>query len=104
MVKKKEVVDQVIYLGRYVNREHFRAWVYDANGDQKLADDFNEFEDLLATGLWFAEKQEAQPKVEIIKSVAKRKRRQANGSDSEAVCDRLLPASECELADGAAAR
>ncbi len=44
---------QVPYLGRWVDREHFRAFVYDRNSQQKLAKSYDEFERLIASGIWF---------------------------------------------------
>ena len=43
---------QVPYLDRWVDREHFSAFVYNEH-QQKLAKSYDEFKDLLATGLWF---------------------------------------------------
>lgn len=51
--------DQFQYLGRWVNKQFFRAFVYNEKGEQKLADSFNEFESLTASGLWFASKPDA---------------------------------------------
>lgn len=50
---------QFLYLGRWVNKEHFRAFVYDKDGNEKLADNYPEFEKLTVSGIWFASKQEA---------------------------------------------
>ena len=50
---KSNVKKQVMYLGRWVDREHFRAFVYKSGGDKKLANSYSEFESLLASGLWF---------------------------------------------------
>ena len=53
---------QFQYLGRWVNKEHFRAFVYNDKGEQKLADSYNEFESLTESGIWFASKPELSQK------------------------------------------
>ncbi len=57
MNKKKLALNnqQVLYLGRWVNKEHFRTFVYNEKG-QRLANSYDEFEELIGSGLWFAEK------------------------------------------------
>ena len=54
---------QVLYLGRWVSREHFRAFVYNNEG-QKLAKSYQEFSDLVSSGLWSAEKAVPETKPE----------------------------------------
>ena len=49
--------DQFEYLGRWANKAHFRAFVYNEKGEQKLANSYNEFELLTSSGIWFASKQ-----------------------------------------------
>ena len=53
---------QFQYLGRWVDKEHFRAFVYSDKGEQRLAESYNEFQSLTASGLWFASKPEASSK------------------------------------------
>ncbi|HWY34744.1 MAG TPA: hypothetical protein VNX68_08860 [Nitrosopumilaceae archaeon] len=48
-----DVKKQVMYLDRWVDREHFRAFVYKSGGDKKLARSYEEFELLISSGLWF---------------------------------------------------
>lgn len=57
--KKAEKVDQFLYQDRWVNKAHFRAFVYDKKGDQKLANSYDEFEALTTSGIWFGSKPEA---------------------------------------------
>ena len=52
---------QELYQGRWVSRENFRAFVYNASG-QKLANSWEEFSDLISSGLWFQSKDEIKPK------------------------------------------
>ena len=54
-----QVDSQVLYLGRWVSREHFRAFVYNSTGE-KLANSYQEFSDLISSGTWFAEKKDIQ--------------------------------------------
>lgn len=63
---RKKKVEQFEYLGRWVDKSGFRAFVYDARGEQKLADSFSEFESLLASGVWFAKKPE-KARIENVK-------------------------------------
>lgn len=49
-------IGQVLYLGRWVDKKSFRTFVFDKKGEQKLAESYKEYEDLIATGLWFSEK------------------------------------------------
>lgn len=52
------ITGQFQYLGRWVNKDQFRAYVYNDKGDQKLADSYHEYEQLISSGLWFAVKPE----------------------------------------------
>ncbi len=47
---------QFQYLGRWVDKDTFRAYVYDKKENEKLANSYNEFEELISSGLWFAQK------------------------------------------------
>ena len=55
---KRTPEPQMMYLGRWVNRKGFRAFVYGDQG-KKLANSAEEFESLIASGLWLAEKPDA---------------------------------------------
>jgi len=59
---KNGLVNQVLYLGRWVNKDHFRTFVYGTNKEQKLAKSYEEYTNLLETGDWFASMDEAKPK------------------------------------------
>lgn len=43
-----------VYLGRAVDKENFRAFVYGAKGEKKLVESWDEFEASMQSGLWFA--------------------------------------------------
>ncbi len=73
-VKKNDHAGQVLYLGRWVNKNTFRAFVYDKKGNQTLAQSYPEFESLIASGIWFASKP--------IVSEEKRKQKDVIRSDS----------------------
>lgn len=48
----QETIDgQVLYLGRWVPRKHFRAFVYNSNGS-KLCNSYDEFEQCINSGVW----------------------------------------------------
>ncbi len=59
-----EVDKQVLYLGRWVSRSHFRAFVYNNSGS-KLAESYKEFSDLISSGIWFVEEKDIQPAVVV---------------------------------------
>lgn len=59
---KPKAEEQFLYLGRWVDKKGFRAFVYNKQGEQKLADSYQEFENLIASGLWFDVRQEVSPK------------------------------------------
>ncbi len=45
---------QVLYLGRWVPRNSFRAFVYNSTGT-KLCESYDEFEQCISSGVWMAE-------------------------------------------------
>lgn len=63
------IADCVLYQGRMVPREHFRVFVYGANNQKRLASSWEEYEELVKTGLWF-DSLDAVP--EVPESVTKR--------------------------------
>lgn len=52
---------QVLYQGRWVPRDPFRVFVYNAQ-DQKLINSYEAYKDAIESGLWFASKEEVEPK------------------------------------------
>lgn len=71
-----KIPDQVLYLGRWVDKTHFRAFVYNETG-KKLADSYKEYADLIGSGLWYAEKQNVphtEKVIEITRKQTKRRR------------------------------
>lgn len=49
-----------VYLGRVIPTKNFRAFIYSANGDQKLVNTWREFESHISTGLWFDTQENAK--------------------------------------------
>jgi hypothetical protein len=52
-----------IYLGKIVDKKHFRVFVYSADGQKRLVESWKEFESLMETGLWFASEYEEKKEV-----------------------------------------
>ncbi len=50
---QKKRSEQVFYNGRWIDKDHFRAFIYNG-ADKKLAESYKQYEDLLSTGLWFS--------------------------------------------------
>lgn len=48
-----------IYLGRIVDKKHFRTFIYSPIGDSKIVESWDEYEKHMATGLWFSTREEA---------------------------------------------
>lgn len=66
---------QVLYLGRWVSKEHFKAFVYKAD-DKKLANSYDEFSNLISSGLWRAEPVASiEPETNIVDIKPKRGRK-----------------------------
>lgn len=61
--EKPQNKPQVFYNDKWVDKEHFTAFVYREN-EQKLAKTYKEFEDLIASGLWFDSKDKS---IEVVK-------------------------------------
>jgi hypothetical protein len=59
---KKDQSEQFLYLGRWVDKKGFRAFVYDKDGNETLANSYPEFEKLTSSGIWFASREDASPK------------------------------------------
>lgn len=51
--------EPAIYRGKIVDKKHFRVFVYNANGDAKLVESWEKFQDAMQSGIWFATKAEA---------------------------------------------
>lgn len=51
---------QFLYMSRWVEKDHFRAFVYNDKGEEKLANSYSEFLQLTGSGLWLEEKPDLQ--------------------------------------------
>ena len=52
--------DLVMYLGRKIPKEGFRAYIYSKDGAEKIAESYDEYELCVSTESWFSTKEEAQ--------------------------------------------
>lgn len=46
----------ILYNGKPVNKSHFRAFIYAADGASKLVNSWHDYQEHMGTGLWFADK------------------------------------------------
>jgi len=56
--RKSEKGGQVEYKGRWVDKKHFCAFVYN-DKEQKLAKTYDEFHTLISSGMWFVTREDA---------------------------------------------
>lgn len=59
----------VKYLNNYVSEKHFRAFIYDIDGNKKLVNSWQEFKRYLAFGNWYQTIEEAH-NAKLLKSSA----------------------------------
>jgi hypothetical protein len=45
---------QVLYLGRFVDKDTFTAFVYNIAGEKTLAKNYNEYTALVSSGAWYS--------------------------------------------------
>lgn len=69
-----------IYMGRIVDKKNFRTFVYSTVGERRLVESWDEFEDAMASGIWFSTPHDAKdslnkkgkkPKAKTIKDTEK---------------------------------
>ncbi len=77
MREKKPVIDDVLYQGKWIPKEHFRTFVYGTKG-QKLANSYAEYEALINSGEWFISKEN----VPIVSEHKSSDRKLKHGADS----------------------
>ena len=51
-----------VYLGRIVDKKHFRAWIYGADGERRMVESWDAFEAAMQSGIWFAKLEDIQAK------------------------------------------
>ena len=54
----------VIYNGRPVKKDGFRAFIYSPKGFRKIAESWDEFQRDVSSGVWFATKEQAEKLME----------------------------------------
>lgn len=59
----------IFYNGKNILPEHFRAFVYDANGGKVLCKNYLEYKKLVGSGVWFDKKPEPEKEPEKEKEV-----------------------------------
>ncbi len=64
---KKQVTDQFLYKGRWIDKRHFRSFMVNASGEQKLANSYEEYEKMITSGIWFSEKEDIPKVVKVEK-------------------------------------
>lgn len=67
---------QVIYKGRSIAKEGFRAFVYGPKGLRRLVNSWDEFEAHMASGVWFSSLKdvvEPQPVIEEVAETPKKR-------------------------------
>lgn len=85
--EKNKVAPQVFYNDRWVSKDHFTAFVY-KDSEQRLAKSYKEYQDLIATGLWFDSRSQAMeaklelPQAEILELKKPQARKPKNGANS----------------------
>ena len=72
-----------IYLGQIVSKQNFRVYVYSPNGSQKLVESWDEYEKEMASGLWFALKDDAMNHVPVVVEKIRSTRKIKDVIDSE---------------------
>lgn len=65
-----------IYLGRIVDKENFRAFIYGPNGEKKLVESWDEFEANMQSGVWFATIHDAEASKVTVKEKSKPRTKQ----------------------------
>jgi hypothetical protein len=60
--------EMVVYDGRSVPVQGFRAFVYGPNSTQKLANSWDEYQALISSGIWYSKKSDVK---EILKESEK---------------------------------
>jgi len=70
--------EPAIYLGRIVDKKHFRAFVYSASGESKLVESWDAFEAAMQSGVWFA----TQEDVPAVKDAKPKRKSQSKDVDT----------------------
>lgn len=52
---KKNASDQVMYKGTWTDKKYFRAFLFNEKGETQLANSYDEYEKMIASGVWFTD-------------------------------------------------
>ncbi len=63
------LIGQVMYLGRYVPKEGFRAFIYHADGKKKCVESWNDYQKHIESGCWFSTSKDAKKAAEASKEL-----------------------------------
>lgn len=64
-----------VYLGKVVDKAHFRVFVYAVDGTKKLVESWDDYERAMESGLWFSTKEDADSRIPVIEEKPKRVRK-----------------------------
>lgn len=73
---QSNVVQLIDFKGRMVDKNQFRAFIFNSKGERHLAETYDEYIEMVSSGLWFDSLIEAQ------KIKPKKRRVKKNASDS----------------------
>lgn len=65
-----------IYLGKVVSKDNFRVFIYSADGSSKLVESWDEYQECMQTGVWFAEKSLNSNEEPAVKRLQEKPKRQ----------------------------
>lgn len=72
----------VVYEGRKVPKDNFRAFVYGTDNKRKLVESYEQFEEAMASGIWFATNDEVHA-IASIKPKDKKKQKECAETQDE---------------------
>ena len=83
-----EITPQFVYLGRLINKRHFRGFVFSfcpkGNTVRKLAENYEEFLKYVSTGIWFSSEEELLESKEKAKKKDKQEKSKKDEKEEEA--------------------
>jgi len=53
---KNDLLDHALFQGKMVPKANFRTFVYSKKGDKRLANSWDEYQELVSSGIWSLEK------------------------------------------------
>lgn len=58
-----------VYLGRIVDKKHFRAFIHGTNGEKRLIESWDAFEAAMQSGVWFPTVEDAQASKSLVEDI-----------------------------------